>query len=44
MSIPREFKMLVMFAAGLVAIRAIVLALDAAAEALEQRDLYGPPS
>lgn len=44
MSIPREFKLLALFAAGLVVIRAFVLALDAAAEALEQRGLYGPPS
>lgn len=44
MSIPREFKLLAMFAAGLLIIRAFILALDAAAEALEQRGLYGPPS
>jgi hypothetical protein len=42
MEIPREFKLLAVFAAGLLLIRAFVLALDAAAEALEQRDLYRP--
>lgn len=42
MDIPREFKLLAVFAAGLLVIRAVVLALDAAAEALERRDLYGP--
>jgi hypothetical protein len=40
MEISREFKLLAVFAAGLLVIRAFVLALDAAAEALEQRDLY----
>jgi hypothetical protein len=42
MEIPREFKLLAVFAAGLLVIRAFVLALDAAAEALERRDLYSP--
>jgi hypothetical protein len=42
MEIPREFKLLAVFAAGLLVIRAFVLALDAAAEAFEQRDLYRP--
>jgi hypothetical protein len=42
MEIPREFKLLAVFAAGLVIIRALVLALDAGAEALERRGLYEP--
>jgi hypothetical protein len=42
MEIPREFKLFAVFAAGLLVIRAFVLALDAAAEALERRDLYRP--
>jgi hypothetical protein len=42
MEIPREFKLLVAFAAGLIVIRAFVVALDTAAEALERRGLYGP--
>lgn len=44
MSIPREYKLLAFFGAGLLVIRAFILALDAAAEALERRGLYGPPS
>jgi hypothetical protein len=42
MEIPREFKLLAVFAAGLLIIRALVLALDAGAEALERRGLYEP--
>jgi hypothetical protein len=40
MEIPREFKLLAVFAASLLIIRALVLALDAGAEALERRNLY----
>jgi hypothetical protein len=40
MHMPRELKMLGFLAAGLLAARFVVLALDAIAEAIERRTLY----
>jgi hypothetical protein len=40
MNMPREFKMIGLFVAGLVAARFLILALDAIAETVEKRTLY----
>jgi hypothetical protein len=40
MNMPRELRLVAYFAAGLVAARLVILALDAIAESVEQRTLY----
>jgi hypothetical protein len=40
MNIPREYRLIGYLAAGLLAARLVVLAMDAIAEALERRALY----
>jgi len=40
MQLPRELRIAGIFAAGLIAARIMILALDAIAEAVERRGLY----